>query len=270
MGELDGKVAIVTGASRMAGVGRATALALAGLGCDVTVTGTARDPSTFPEGERQAGWRGVDSVAGEVRGRGRRAIPLSVDVTRANQVQEMVDRTLEALGRVDILVNLAVAPRGPDRTPVTELPEDVFRLALDVKVVGTFLCSRAVARELVRQGDGGKIVNVSSAFGKGGRPNAAAYSAANAAIHGFTQSLARELAPHRVNVNAVCPGTLDTSRNEMVGRGEAWSKLVAEVPLGRAGTPEDVAGLITFLCTASASYIHGQCININGGSLMEH
>jgi NAD(P)-dependent dehydrogenase (short-subunit alcohol dehydrogenase family) len=270
MGELAGRVAIVTGASRMAGVGRAAALALAALGCDVAVTGTARDPSTFPESERRAAWRGVDSVADEVRKLGRRALPLSVDVTRADQVQEMVDRTLERLGRVDILVNLAVAPRGPDRAPVAELPEDVFRLALDVKVVGTFLCSKAVARELIRQGEGGKIVNVSSAFGKSGRPNAAAYSAANAAIHGFTMSFAREMAPHGVNVNAVCPGLLDTSRNEMVGRGEAWSRLIAEVPLGRAGAPGDVAGLIAYLCTRSASYIHGQCINVNGGSLMEH
>ena len=270
MGELAGKVAIVAGASRMAGVGRATALALARLGCDVTVTGTARNSSTFPERERMAGWRGVDSVADEVRGMGRRSLALSVDVTRADQVQDMVDRTLERLGRVDVLVNLAVAPRGPDRAPVVDLPEDVFRLALDVKVVGTFLCSRAVARELVRQGEGGKIINVSSAFGKTGPPNASAYSAANAAVHGFTMSFAREMAPHRVNVNTVCPGTLDTSRNEAVGRGEAWSRLIAGVPLGCAGSPEDVAALIAFLCTAGASYIHGQCINVNGGSLMEH
>ncbi len=254
----------------MAGVGRASALALAAKGCDVTVTGTARDPSTFPESERSAGWKGVDSVAAEVRDLGRRSLAMSVDVTRAGQVQEMVDRTLESLGRVDILVNLAVAPRGPDRAPVTDLPEDVFRLALEVKVVGAFLCSRAVARELVRQGEGGKIVNVSSGFGKTGPANAAAYSAANAAIHGFTMSFAREMAPHRVNVNTVCPGLLDTSRTETVGRGEAWNKLTAQIPLGRAGAPEDVAGLIAFLCTPSASYIHGQCINVNGGSLMEH
>ena len=270
MGELEGRVAIVTGASRMRGVGRATALALAALGCDVSVTGTARDPSTFPQEERRVGWKGVDSVAQEVRDLGRRGIPLTVDVTDAGSVQAMVDRTLEELGRVDMLVNNAASPRGPDRVPVVEMEEDVFRLALDVKVVGTFLCSRAVARELVRRGAGGKMVNLSSGFGKSGRPNASAYSSANAAIEGFTQSLARELAPHRINVNAVCPGLLDTSRNEMVGRGEVWRGMVDQIPLGRAGTAEDVAGFIAFLCTKAASYIHGQCLNINGGSLMEH
>ena len=270
MGELDGKVAIVTGAGRLRGIGRSTALALAGLGCDVVITGTGRDPSTFPEDEKRAGWRDIDGVAEQIRESNRRALPLVVDVTESVQVRRMVDRTLEEFGRIDILVNNAAYPSGPDRVPVTEMDEAIFRGVLEVKVTGTFLCSHAVARAMTAQGQGGKIVIISSIVGKSGPPDTSAYAAACAATHGFTQSLARELAPYRINVNAVCPGLVDTARNDPYGKGEAWEQIVCQIPMQRAGTPEEIGSCIAFLCTEAAAFIHGQCINIDGGSRMEH
>lgn len=269
MGELDGKVAIVTGAGRLRGIGRATALALAGLGCDVVVTGSGRDPATFPEDERRVGWRDVHSVAEEVTAMGRRALPLVVDVTSAAQVQQMVDRTLERLQRVDILVNNAAFARGPDRVPMLELDEDVFRRVLDVKVVGTFLCTRAVAKVLVSQGQGGRIVNLSSTAGKRGYLNTSAYCAANAAVQLFTQAVAKELAPYQITVNTVCPGTTETARNDTLGRGERWQQAIAAIPLGRVGTDTEMGNIIALLCTNACSYITGQSINANGGAVTE-
>ncbi len=137
MGELDGKVAIVTGAGRLRGIGRAAAVALAKQGADVAVTGTGRDPKTFPEDERRAGWRDVESNAEQVRAQGRRALPLTGDVANAGDVQRMVETTLKELGRVDILINNAAYARGPDRVPVTQLDERLFRRVLEVKGVGT-------------------------------------------------------------------------------------------------------------------------------------
>ena len=270
MGELDGKVAIVTAAGRYRGIGRCAAVALARLGADVVITGTGRDPSTYPDDEKEMGWRDIEGTAEQVREAGRRCLPLVVDVTKSDQVQMMVDRTLEEFGRVDILVNNAASPRGADRVAVVDLDEEVFRWTLEVKVTGTFLCSRAVARILTSQGQGGKIVNISSVIGKTGPLNAAAYAAANSAVHGFTMSFAREMSAHNVNVNTICPGTIDTVRNDVMGREEVWREAIDRIPLRRAGTPEEIADCIAFLCTGSASYIQGQCINVNGGLVMEH
>jgi len=162
MAELTGKVAIVTGAGRRRSIGYSTALALARLGADVVVTGTGRDPSTFPEDEKAMGWRDVDSTADDVRRLGSRALPLVVDVTEWEQVQTMMRRTLKELGRVDILINNAAMPIGRDRVPTVDLEPDIFQRVLDVKVRGMYLCCKAVARVLIDQGDGGKIVSVAS------------------------------------------------------------------------------------------------------------
>ena len=197
MGELDGRVAIITGAGRLRGIGRACAVALAGLGADVVVTGTGRDPATFPPDEKAVSWRDVESTADQVRELGRRALTLIADVSDSGDVQAMVDRTLEEFGRVDILINNAAFARGPDRVPILDLDDDIFQKVVDIKIGGTYLCTKAVARELIRQGEGGKIVNVSSTAGKRGSPNTLAYNAANFAVVGMTQSMARELGPLR-------------------------------------------------------------------------
>ncbi len=154
MGELDGKVAIITGAGRLRGIGRAAAVALARLGADVVVTGTGRDPSTFPDDEKAIGWRDVESVAEQVRAEGTRALTLKVDVSNAEDVQSMVDKTVEELGRVDILINNAAYARGIDRVPILDLDQDIFQKVMDIKVTGTYLCTKAVIRHMIDQDDG--------------------------------------------------------------------------------------------------------------------
>ena len=250
MGELDGKVGIVTGSGRLRGIGRATAVALARLGADVVVTGTGRDPKTFPPDEKEADWKDIESTADQVR----HALPLVVDVTDAQQVQTMVDRTLRELGRV----------------PILELAPNIFQRVVDVKVLGTFLCTKAVVKVLIEQGEGGKIVNVSSGSGKTGSPSNLAYNAACFAQVGMTQSCAKELGPHGINVNCVCPGGVDTSRVDDLGRGDKWRQMAAAIPIGRFGTDTEVGEFITYLCTEASSWIHGQSINMDGGGTMEH
>ena len=269
MGELEGKVAIVTGAGRRRSIGNSTAHVLAELGADLVLTGTGRDPSTFPPDEREIGWRDIESTADEVRALGRRALTLVGDVTDEADVDTMVQRALEQFGRIDILVNNAAYRYGPDRVPLIELDPDIFQKVIDVKVRGTYMCSKAVAKVLIEQGQGGKIVTVASAAGKRASAATLAYNAANFAQVGMTQSMALDLGPHGINVNAVCPGLVDTSRLDPLGRGEVWQERASLAPIGRAGTPQEVAGLIAYLCTEAASWIHGQSINIGGGTVMD-
>jgi NAD(P)-dependent dehydrogenase (short-subunit alcohol dehydrogenase family) len=270
MGELDGKVAIVTAAGRRRSIGNSTALALARLGADVVVTGTGRDPATFPEDEKAVGWRDVESTADQIRELGRRALTATLDVTDAAQIDDMVSRTLAELGRIDILINNAALPIGADRIPMVEVDPGLFERVIAVKVMGSFLCSRAVAKVLIEQAEGGKVVNIASVAGKRGNADAMAYCAANFAMVGMTQSMARELGPHGVNVNCVCPGAVDTHRMDDIGRGTRWVEMAENTPIGRNGTDDETGEFCVYLCTEAASWIHGQSININGGSVMEH
>ena len=267
--ELSGKVAIVTGAGRLRGIGRGAAVAFARLGADVVVTGTGRSPDRYPPDEKAVGWRDIESTAEQVRSEGTRALPLVVDVADATSVQQMVERTIAEFGRIDILVNNAAYARGPDRVPITEVPQHIFQRVLDVKITGTYLCTKAVIEPMIAQG-GGKIVNISSGSGKTGSANNLAYTAACFAQVGMTQSMAHELGPHNINVNCICPGAVDTSRVDDVGRGEAWQSIADNLPIRRTGTDEEVGAFVAYLCTEAASWIHGQSINIDGGGMMAH
>ncbi len=267
--ELSGKVAVITGAGRLRGIGRATANVLARMGADVVVTGTGRDPSTFPTDEQEAGWRDIESTADEVRSFGVKALPVVMDVTNANDVQKLIDDTVAELGSVDIFVNNAAAPYGEDRVPVVDVEEHVFKTVLEVKVVGTYLCSKAAAIQMIAQGNGGRIINISSTAGKRGTANMAAYNASNFAVDGFTQALAKELAEHEITANCVCPGMTETARLDPIGRGDEWWSRAAQVPLGRPAEDMEVGELIGFLSSPRAAYITGQAININGGSVTE-
>ena len=269
MGELDGKVAIVTGAGRLRGIGRAASVALAKLGANVVVTGTGRSPDTFPEDEKSINWRDVDSVVSQIEDEGSKGLALKVDVRNQSDVENMVSETLRKFGRIDILINNAAFARGADRVPIVDLEEDVFNKVLDIKVNGTFLSTQAVIPHMINQG-GGKIVNISSTAGKQGVSNTLAYNAANFAIVGMTQSMARELGEHNINVNAVCPGVVDTHRMDILGRDDVWDDLIAKTSIGRTGTDQEVGDFCAYLCTEAASWIHGQSINQNGGSVMEH
>ena len=233
---LAGKVAIVTGAGRHRGIGRHIALALARNGADVVVTGSGRPPDSFPADEREMGWRDVDSVAEEIAAMGRRALPLVVDIAKADEAQRLVDETRRAFGRIDILVNNAAAGRGHDRVPLVDLEESEWRRVLEVNLTGTFLVTRAVGKALIEQGEGGRIVNISSIAGRQGLPNFGAYATTKAGLILFTQVLAVELARHQINVNCVCPGLIGTYRMEDVTRpGPIRDAVMRTIPLGREG-----------------------------------
>src|SRR5262245_20932064 len=267
MGALDGKVALVTGAGRLRGIGRATAVTLAEMGADVVVTGTGRDPASYPDDEKKAGWRDVESTAEQIRARGRRALTWTGDVSQSEAVNRLVDQIVKTFGRLDVLVNNAAYPRGNDRVPLPELDEAIWRKVLEIKLTGSFLLCKKIVPIMVKQ-QWGRIINLSSVAGKRGSPNTAAYNAANFGIQGLTQSLAMEVARHGVTVNAVCPGTIDTARMDILGRSEKWQQQLDRIPMGRAASDEEVAGLIGFLCSPAAAFMTGQSINIDGGVVM--
>jgi len=278
MGWLDGKVAIVTGAARRRGIGRAIALRLAAEGADVAVTAVRRAADSLPEHERQAGWTGVESVAEEIRALGRRALALDVDVTNAGQVRSMVQQTIAQLGRIDVLVNNAGLALVAGKKSLWEVDDDEWRREIDVNLNGVYHCCQAVAKVFVERGEGGKIVNISSLAGRVAQPQYGGYTPAKFGVIGLTQMLALELAPYRVNVNAVCPGSTDTDMMDGTFRrtGERMGipfEMVKQgvkgfIPLGRQGAPAEIAAVVAYLCSPVADYITGQAINVDGGILM--
>ncbi len=275
MYNLEGKVALVTGAGGKQGIGRAIAMRLAQEGADVVVN-DLRAPS---EDAPPSGWRGVADVVEGIEALGRSALGILADVSEAAQVQRMVGETLERFGRIDILVNNAASRPGRDRVPVVELEEEAWDLVQRVNVKGTFLCSRAVAREMIRRGNGGKILIISSTRGKRGAACYAAYSASKFAVLGFGQALALELAPHQIQVNTICPGLVETERISamaaaMAQEGEAEEDRRAqmlreraeEVPLGRVAEGADIARTAAFLASSESDYLTGLAISVTGGT----
>ncbi len=266
--ELQGKVAIVTGAGRMRSIGRPIAVALARAGANVVITGTGRPPERYPDDEKAAGWRDIDSVADEIRAEGAKALPLVSDIRSETAVEELVERTVAEFGRLDIVVNNAGAARGEDRRPVVDLDYDVWKNVLVTNLDGTFLLSRAAARHLIKQGEGGSIINISSIASKLAPANTAAYAASKAGINALTRSLAMELAPHQIRVNAICPGIIDTFRMDDLGRGEQWEQFIKRmVPLGYPGDGTECAEMVVFLASERGKWITGQAINVDGGTV---
>ena len=172
------------------------------------------------------------------------------DVSDLEHVERLRDLVLDTFGRVDVIVNNAGAAHGDDRRPVVDLDPDRWRTVIDVNLTGTFLMSKVFGRVLVDQGQGGSIVNISSIAGKTFSPDSSAYAASKAGVQAMTACMAREVGSYGVRVNAVCPGLVDTSRMDALGRGEAWEQMVRDVvPLRRAGTGDDIAFITTFLCS---------------------
>ena len=278
MYNLTGKVALVTGAGGKNGIGRAIATRLAKEGADVAVN----DITEHPYAADQTDWHGLPDVVREIEAMGQRAISVVADIADAEQVKEMVDKTVAHFGKIDILVNNAGTIAGKDRVPVVDLAEEDWDRVQRVNVKGVFLCSQAVARHLIAQGTGGKIINMSSVTGKRGSARFAAYSASKFAVIGFTQSLACELAPYQVNVNAICPGLVETERfghlasvlmpenlsaDEKLSEYERRSE--AAVPIGRLAEGADVAKMAAFLASDEAAYLSGVSITVSGGTVMD-
>ena len=191
---LAGKVAIVTGAGRMHGIGRAIALRLAKDGADVVVSALARTSEEMPAQEREASWRGAQSVADEIATTGRRSLALDVDVTRPAAVQAMVRRTVKELGRIDILVNNAGLALVSGKKNLWETEDEEWHREIDVNLNGVYHCCKAVAKVLVDQKEGGRIINISSLAGRVAQPQYGGYTPAKFAVIGLSQMLALELA----------------------------------------------------------------------------
>lgn len=263
---LQGKVAVVTGAGRMRSIGRSLAIGFARAGCDVALTGTGRPIEQYPDDEKAVGWRDIESVADEIRALGVRALPVVSDVSSADAVEELADRIEAEFGRIDFVINNAGSVRGNDRAPVAKLPLEVWHRVVNINLNGTFYMSRTFAQRLIGQGRGGAIVNISTVGTKLLPPNAAAYACSKSAINALSTIMAGELGEHDIRVNAICPGLIDTSRMDNIPKGEVWDALVkTHIPLGRAGTGEDIANMAVFLCSDQGAWITAQHIYVDGG-----
>ena len=267
---LEGKVAVVTGAGRMRSIGRSIALEMAKAGCDVVITGTGRSPDRYPDAEKAAGWKDIESVAEEIRAVGKKALPLVSNVADEGSVQDLLKATITEFGGCDFIINNAGAARGEDRVPVVDMPIEQWDTVLNVNLRCTFLMSRIFGKHLIEADNGGAIVNISSIAGKILGPNMSAYVASKAAVQGLTASMALEIGRYGVRVNTICPGLVDTSRMDDVFDDPNFDERAARIPIGRAGTGEDIGYQAVYLCSDQGSWITGQSINVCGGNAVQH
>jgi len=246
MTNLEGRVALVTGASR--GIGRAIALALASRGA--LVVAAARGEHAAP-------------VAAEIQAAGGRADAVALDVTEPASVAGVIAGVLERHGRIDILVNNAGITRD---TLLLRMKREDWDAVIATNLTAAYTCAQAVLKPMVRQ-RWGRIVNVTSVVGQAGNAGQANYAASKAGLIGFTKALALEVASRNITVNAVAPGMIDTDMTRAL-MGEAQDGWAGRIPMGRLGTPEDIAGSVVFLASDEAAYITGHVLAVNGGMYM--
>lgn len=267
---LEGKVAVVTGAGRMRSIGRPIAVEMARAGCKVVLTGTGRPPEQYPDDEKAAGWRDIDSVVDEIRAFSGTAAGVVSDVGDEGAVRSLLERTLNEFGQVDFVVNNAGAARGRDRVPVVNMPIDAWDTVIRVNLRGTFLMSKVFGQHLIDAGRGGSIVNISSIAGKLLPPNTSAYAASKAGVQALTASMAQEVGQFGIRVNAICPGLVDTVRIDDIRGTPAWDQATARIAVRRMGSGEEIAWAVMYLCSDQGAWFTGQSINLDGGHAVQH
>ncbi len=244
MAELDGMSALVTGGGR--GIGKAIALKLAGSGCSVAVADIRADNAR--------------AVAGEIEASGKKALAVEADISKAESVEAMVKRTIDAFGRIGILVNNAGVTRD---ALLMRMDEADWDAVISINLRGAFLCSRAVIRSMMKERRG-KIVNIASVVGVMGNAGQANYAASKAGLIGLTKSLAKEVASRNIQVNAVAPGFIESDMTAGLPQ-EVKDAYLAGIPARRFGGVGDVANAVAFLVSPDADYITGQVLRVDGG-----
>lgn len=245
---LEGKVALVTGASR--GIGRAIAVMLAESGADLVVNYSGSEEA-------------AEEVVRKIHDLGRKAVKIRANVGVMAEVEEMVKCTLDTFGKIDILVNNAGITRD---NLIMRMKEEEFDQVINTNLKGVFNCLKAVTRPMMKQRSG-KIINISSVVGVLGNPGQANYVAAKAGVIGLTKSAAKELASRGINVNAVAPGFIETDMTNKLGE-DVRGQLLQQIPLQRLGQPDDIAKAVRFLASDDAAYMTGQTIHVDGGMVM--
>jgi meso-butanediol dehydrogenase/(S,S)-butanediol dehydrogenase/diacetyl reductase len=272
---LRGKVALVTGAGRRGGLGEAICARLAQEGASVVVSDVAGPRGALPA-DRIGNRSELDAVVATLRESGARAVACELDVRDEAQAESAVALAVREFGGLDILVNNAGI--GFMMEPLVDMPLERWNTVIGVNLTGAFLCTQHASRQMIRQGRGGRIINIASVAAKSGSLHLAAYSSSKHGMIGLTRSAALELGAHRITVNAICPNHVTTQLGAVQNayratqRGQTVEAYLAEmrgrIPLGRVGLAEDTAKACAFLCSDEAQYVTGEAMNVSGGQEM--
>ncbi|MFZ5966344.1 MAG: 3-oxoacyl-[acyl-carrier-protein] reductase [Bacillota bacterium] len=246
--KLSGKTAIITGGSR--GIGKAIALKLASLGANIVINYTSNPDK-------------AEEVVNEIKNMGREAMAIKANVSKSEDVQNMIKLVEETFPTLDILVNNAGITRDG---LLMRMKDEDWEQVIDTNLKGTYYCTKAVTKKMMKQKNG-KIINVSSVVGVTGNAGQANYAASKAGVIGFTKSVAKELSSRGINVNAVAPGFIQTDMTDVLSD-EIKETLIQNIPMKALGAPEDVANVVAFLCSDDSKYITGQVIHVDGGMVM--